>query len=243
MVIDEWSPVTQDLGVVRAPVERVVEQLLEWHASVGTRYRTERCTSTLGACFDALLPLTHAKTRRLFVATRGGWTACFQNGIDGSDPFPAMSYLARALGVESMRICRTPPGAPWPATIWEVYAPEDQGGIAPLGYRRALAASNDGGRWSFTDVGPPFPFEDPSRYGATRVRDRFTSATLEEYLAIGFALRPFEDADYLVSPARPGIVLHQTTNVHHLAEYTLAEVRAGRPWQRSGMNSHARTAD
>jgi hypothetical protein len=231
MVIEEWPPVTQDFGIIRAPVELVVERLEAWHAGVGTRYRTQSCADTLQACFEALLPLTHAKTRRLFVATRAGWTACFQNGIDGSDPFPAMSYLARTLGVEAMRVCRTPPGARWPATIWEVYVPEHQGGVAPLGYRRALAASNDGGRWCFTNSGPLFPFEEPARYGARRVRDRFTGEMLAEYLAVGFDLRPFDDADYLISFERPGIVLHQTTNVHRLPEYTLAEVRAGRPWQ------------
>jgi hypothetical protein len=80
---------------------------------------------------------------------------------------------------------------------------------------------------------PLFPFEAPARYGARRVRDRFTSAMLAEYLAAGFGLRPFDDADYLVSSDRPGVVLHQTTNVHRLPEYTLAEVQAGRPWQRS----------
>jgi hypothetical protein len=233
MVIDEWTPVTQDFGVIQAPVDLVAERLQAWHAGAGTRYRIQRCTDSLAACFQALLPLTHAKTRRLFVATRAGWTACFQNGIDGSDPFPAMSYLARELGVDAMRICRTPPGARWPAAIWEVYAPEHRGGVPPLGYRRALAAANDGGRWSFTNSGPPFPFEEPTRYGARRVRDRFTAAMLAEYLEAGYDLRPFDDADYVVSPERPGIVLHQTTNVHRLPEYTLAEVRAGRPWQRS----------
>lgn len=229
MVIDDWSPVTQDFGIIRAPVELVVERLQAWQAGGGTHYRTERCGDTLEGCFQALLPLTHAKTRRLFLATRAGWTACFQNGIDGSDPFPAMSYLARTIGVEAMRICRTPPHARWPATIWEVYAPESQGGVPPLGYRRALAASNDGGRWCFIDSGPRFPFEEPARYAARRVRDRFTGAMLAEYLATGFDLRPFDDADYIVSWGRPGVVLHQTTNVHRLPEYTLAEVRAGRP--------------
>jgi hypothetical protein len=232
MVIDEWAPVTQDFGLIRASVEVVVDRLQAWHAGVGTHYRIQRCTDTLEACFQALLPLTHAKTRRLLLATRGGWTAYFQNGIDGSDPFPTMSYLARALEVEAMRICRTPPGAQWPGTIWEVYAPEHQGGVPPLGYRRALGVSNDGGRWTFINSGALYPFEDPARYSAGRVRDRFTGAMLAEYLAAGFGLRPFEDTDYFISPEQPGIVMHQTTNVHRLPEYTLAEVRAGAPWGR-----------
>jgi hypothetical protein len=37
----------------------------------------------------ALLPLSNGMQRRVFVPTASEWTASFQNGIEGSDPFPA----------------------------------------------------------------------------------------------------------------------------------------------------------
>lgn len=225
MLIREWAPVTHDFGLIDAPVDEVVRRLAAWHAGLGIKYREQACGDSLEGCFRALLPLTHAKTRRLFLATRSGWTACFQNGTQGSDPFPAMSYLALEMEVLAMRVCSTPPGARYPATIWELYAPERLGGEMPLGVRRVLGASDDGGRWVFRDGGEPLPFEDTSRYAARRTRDRFTEGTLLEYLAVGYGIRPFDDDFYVVSPGTPGVVLRQTTQVHRLQEYTLEEAK------------------
>jgi len=79
-----------------------------------------------------------------------------------------MSYLAKR-----MRVCCTPDRAKYPATIWEVYAPESLGGC-PLGYRGALGASNDGDRWEVYESGERYPFEQIERYAERRKRDRFT---------------------------------------------------------------------
>src|SRR5438105_12529747 len=102
MTIGEWSPVSHDLGLIHLPVETVVRDLIEWHLEHGTRYERSGCSASLDDAFRLLLPLTNAKTRRLFVPTTAGWTACFQNGIQGSDPFPAMSYLAGRAEVLAM---------------------------------------------------------------------------------------------------------------------------------------------
>jgi hypothetical protein len=77
-----------------------------------------------------------------FVATKSVWTVCFQNGIDGSDPFPAK----------------------YQGNVWEVYAPTQLGGTAPLAYLRSISAVNDGGRWVFPESGQRFPFERPEVY-------------------------------------------------------------------------------
>jgi hypothetical protein len=221
--IAEWSPVSHDLGLIQLPVADVVRHLTEWHLEHGTRYvRTESLTS-LEDAFRSLLPLTNAKTRRLFLPTTAGWTACFQNGIQGSDPFPAMSFLAGRANVLAMRVC-IQRSAPYPATIWEVYAPRET--------RRSLAAVNDGGKWVFHSSGEPYPFEEVPAYSAKRVRDRFTPAMLERYLDAGFGLRPFEDSFYPMTTS-PAMLLSQTTNLYPMPEYTLEEVKAGLPWRRS----------
>jgi hypothetical protein len=64
-----------------------------------------------------------------------------------------MSYLAKRMGLLPMRVCRSPERAIYPATMWEVYAPGSLGGCPPLGYRRSVAAANDGGRWMFEESG------------------------------------------------------------------------------------------
>ena len=158
--------------------------------------------------------------RRLFVATCSDWVACFQNGIQGSDPFPAMSYLAEQMGVLAMRVCCTPERAKYPATVWEVYAPEDHGGLSPIGYRRAIAALNDGGRWVFEESGERFPFEEVDRYTLPRKRDRFTPDMLRGYIN-HFGIELFRDDFLRVDPTTPAVRLQQVTKIQSSPEFTL----------------------
>lgn len=230
MLFDDWSPVTHDFGLIDAPLDSVVAGLARWHESLGIACAREE-RHTLAAALEALLPLSNARTRSLYVMTRSGWTAYFQNGIQGSDPFPAMSFLALQLGVIAMRICHSG-DKPYPATIWEVYAPEPLGGQPPLGYRRSIAVANDGGRWVFEQSGDPFPFEEIEAYAAPRKPDRFTAEMLARYLRVGFGLEVFDEAFYVVSRSTPAVVLRQTTKLPRLPEYSLHEVKAGVPWRR-----------
>jgi hypothetical protein len=119
----------------------------------------------------------------------------------------------------------------YPGTIWEVYAPETLGGVPPLGYRRSIAAMDDGGRWIFEERGEPYPFEQVERYSARRKRDRFTGEMLRHYLR-HFGVELFTDAFLCVSAATPAVRLQQLTNIHHTPEFTLEQVVAGMPWQK-----------
>jgi len=225
-IIESWHPVTKDFGVIEAPLAVVVEALLDWHASIGIRYRRREINGGIGAAFESLLPLCNAMQRKLLTSTASQWTAFFQNGIAGSDPTPAMSFLAKKLHVTAMRICSTPPRAMWPATIWEVYAP----GYEPLGYRRSVCVSSDGGKWVFDQSGEPFGFEEVEAYDRKRKRDRFTRELLLKYLS-HFELRPFDEDFYRVDSSHPAVLLDNGAG-HGLKEFTLEEVVAGAPWQR-----------
>lgn len=230
-LLQKWHPVTSDFGLIQAPLERLLPEFENWHSSFGTKYARTEIATSLADAFDALLPLAASKMRRLFVATRSNWVACFQNGIQGSDPFPAMSYLAVRMGVLAMRLCCTPQHAAYPATIWEVYAPESLGGGSPLGYRRSIAAANDGGRWVFEESGERYPFEQVERYAVRRKGDRFTAEMLRAYL-LHFGIELFTDDFLRVDAATPAVRLQQQTNVHHTPEFTLEQVAAGVPWRR-----------
>jgi hypothetical protein len=210
----------------------VLAELQCWHNSTGIEYARTAITSSLADAFESLLPLSNSKMRRLFLATRSDWVACFQNGIDGSDPFPAMSYLAGEMGVLGMRVCCTPDNAFYPATIWEVYAPESLGGHMPLGYRRAISAANDGGRWVFDESGERFPFEQAEPYIERRKRDRFTREMLRDYLR-EFGVELFSDDFLRVGEESPAVRLQQVTKVWQTPEFTLEEVVAGVPWHRT----------
>jgi hypothetical protein len=155
-LLTKWNPVAYDFGLIRAPLDWVLTELQGWHSSIGIEYSRTDITTSLAEAFESLLPLAHIMMRVLFVAARSDWVACFQNGIQGSDSFPAMSHLATRMGVLAMRVCSTPDTAKYPAVIWEMYAPESLGGQPPSGYRRSIAAANDGGRWIFAESGQRF---------------------------------------------------------------------------------------
>ena len=210
-LLEKWHPVTSDFGLIQAPLERLLPEFEDWHRSFGARYSRTEIDTSLADAFDSLLPLAARMTRRLFVATSSNWVSCFQNGTQGSDPFPAMSYLAVRMGVLAMRVCCTPERAEYPATIWEVYAPESLGGCPRLGYRRSIAAANDGGRWVFSESGERYPFEQVERYAARRKRDRFTGEMLRDYLR-HFGVDVFTDDFLRVDTATPAIRLQQITS-------------------------------
>src|SRR5436190_12849521 len=113
-IIHEWRPVTHDFGLIQAPIEKVIKALRVWLASDGVEYVRSEISSDLDAALSTLLPLSHSKMRRLFIGTKSDWTACFQNGIQGSDPFPAMRFLAQKHGWLGMRVCSTSADDGWP---------------------------------------------------------------------------------------------------------------------------------
>lgn len=229
-LLEKWHPVTSDFGLIKAPLDSVLSEFLSWHSSLSIEFASTDIASSLSDALESLLPLANSKMRRLFVATRSDWVACFQNGIQGSDPFPAMSYLAGRMGVLAMRVCCTPDENVHPATIWEVYAPESLGGRPPLCYRRSIAAANDGGRWVFEESGERYPFEQVERYSERRKRDRFTRQMLRDYLR-QFDVELFSDEFFTVDRASPAVRLQQRTKVWHTPEFTLEQVVAGVPWQ------------
>jgi hypothetical protein len=230
VLIQRWSPITSDIGLIQVSPSELTSAFLEWQESLHTAWRLVRVEAGLAATFDALLPLSQGMRRRAFVATRSGWTAQFQNGIQGSDPFPAMSLFARKLGVLAMRICRSPQAARHPATIWEVYAPPNLGGNE-YGFRRSVSVANDGGTWTFDESGEPYAFENVATYSVARKRDRFTPEMLEKYLT-EFDLHPFDEDFYCISSATPAVILERPAYGHEPPDFTLQEVAEGRPWVR-----------
>ena len=230
-VLEKWNPVAHDFGLIRALLDRVLTEFQDWQSSIGITYLRTEISSFLEEAFGSLLPLAESKMRRLFVASRSDWVAYFQNGLQGSDPFPTMSYLAARMGVLAMRVCSTADATRYPAVVWEVYAPVSLGGVPQLGYRRSIAAMNDGGRWIFHESGERFPFEQVEQYGERRKCDRFTREMLRDYL-MEFGIESLSDDFLRVDATVPAIRLQQLAKAEHTPEYTLEQVVAGVPWKK-----------
>jgi hypothetical protein len=177
-----WWPVTFDFGLIRSDVDTVAAAYVAMYEDVGVKDPATWVSGPPEDCFSMLEPLSYPPRKELFLSTTFGWTVYFRNSTRGSDPFFPMFKLSMALGVTALRACVTPPGALYQGVILEVYDTPQAGGDT-YGYRRSIAAVNDGGRWVFHQSGTPFAFEDTERYDARKKRDRFTSEMLFSYLA------------------------------------------------------------
>jgi len=181
----ELDPVTREIGFLAAPLEAAVAQFVEWQSGLrgSGGYTTRRVSGELRSLLCALEPLTSVQRERfLFVPTRSRWVAYLDNGHQGTDVFSVVSLLAEDLRCRGIRAVATPDGPrdKGGAVILELYGPT---GEATLHTIRAVGVAKEGGRWDFWESGDRQPFEQPHRYEATRVRDRFTPEMLKEYLA------------------------------------------------------------
>jgi hypothetical protein len=118
-----WGAVTQDFGLIQALMPQLLSAFEDWQRPFEVNFMRTEVFSSLADAFESLMPLSNSKMRRLFVATQSDWVACFQNNIQGSDPFPARSYLAQRMEVLAMRVCCTPDDAVYPAVMWEYMRP------------------------------------------------------------------------------------------------------------------------
>lgn len=222
-VLDHWQPVTYDYGLIRCDAERVVEARRRQYLDAGVAPKVASLGGSLQDCLSTLVPLSPAPTKEMYLTTTFGWTAYLANGCRGSDPSLPMKQLSTALGVMALRACVTPTAARYAGVILEVYDTVEAGGDE-YGYRRSIAALNDGGRWVFEQSGTPFPFEDTARYAARRKRDRFTAEMLAGYL-VGLGAQRLSDGAFGEGSAVRGVVLERPAQ-DHLPRYTLEEAKA-----------------
>ena len=229
---DRWAPITSEMGFLELEAERTARAFAEWEggaqADRGISVQVRSVSGPLEHALSSLLPLsTPEAQRQLFVPTRSAWTAYTGNARGGTDAASVMSYMARTLGCRGMRVVAVPhtlreDKGRFGAVMLEVYGPHQ---THWLNHVRTLAASNDGGRWVFDASGTPFPFEQPERYQAKRVRDRFTFDMLREYLG-HLGLSPFDEDFYLPGGAPAWLVERHGPRSPRHQDFTLAQARA-----------------
>lgn len=233
---DRLAPITSELGFVQAPVDVVVDALVNWQESIygphGGSYTNRTVSGDLETLLSTLLPLTIPERRRFLLLPTAApeWTAYFDNGGAGSAAFPHLVALARLAGLRGVRATAVPdsasgrgrrPGGRYGATVFEVYG-DSKTRLA--GVERSVELINDGGKWRFSQDGPPLPFEDLDAYQARRAKDRFTPALLQRYLA-ELGLLAFDEDFY--APAGFGVLVEkQGKMIDGTKSLTLAEARA-----------------
>jgi len=207
--VAKWRPTTFAFGVIESPIAVVVERFLASDSAGSLSASGHRLT--FEEAFGRLLPLSSARQRRLFLATReDAWTVVVDNGITGTDVHALLTWYCSSFGAETIEAVYRPDtvdvkAGGWPGAI-ALYVNQP----AAPGHkwhwlhdsRMIRLARDDAGRWEFgrSVDQEPWPFEQMDHYGARRVRDRFTLTMLLDYLeALG--VRPFAESFYDVGAA------------------------------------------
>lgn len=199
------TPITDAFGFLRCGIQEAVEAYQTWQTPIqAARSVTLEQSALRGSLEDdllTLLPLTSVERRRfLFIPTVSSWTAFFDNGHQSTDAFSAVSYLARTIGCQGLRVTYVPDGsAPLrhPARLFELYGPDQTDWLNVV---RSVGVLSDK-RWVFHAAGAVQPFEQTDRYTLKSVKDRFTPEMLDAYLKV-LGVRAFHEDFYLPAQAR-----------------------------------------
>jgi hypothetical protein len=231
---DRFAPITSSIGFIETDLPTAVRSFVRWQEPIqsprGVVLATRSIAGELAAAIMALPPLTSVEARRfLFVSTASPWVAFFDNGHRGTDATGPMSYLARTMRCRAMRVVAIPhhepkrANGPWRgrygATILDLFGPEVKNHSNTI---RSITMMNDGGKWTFDEIGDRLPFEDPEAYKAKRIRDRFPVELLARYLK-QLGLEPFDESFYR---SQAMLVEKHGPCAPALKEYSLEEVRA-----------------
>lgn len=212
------SPLGLTVQYIQADATALVDEIVRWRTGLGNRLEVSEPRAYPDVLMD-LLPFEAPWTRELVMPCGDGWSAYLNSAIGGGDPTASGGAVAHRLGVRCVVAQHAPRHGPGHAAtqLW-VQGPA---GEPPLMYERTLAAHAEDGRWSWYVSGRPFDFEDPSRYTARRIRDRFDRPLLLQYLA-ALGIPAEDDAAY-----GPGVVVQQVVGWRIRTE-TLDEARRSR---------------
>jgi len=188
----------RSVAFLEAGISECVETFVRWQEQIDrgspAQIRAIPVHGDIPTLVRTLAPMTSGVTRRyLFIATKTRWTAFFDNGHHGTDG-AAPAYLARIVPCRSVhaRLFRTDDNGGFPATIFELFGPEQTEWLNVI---RSISAISDDGRWQFNETGHVQAFEDIARYKERRIADRFTPEMLEKYL-IALGIDAFDEAFY-----------------------------------------------
>jgi len=190
-----WMPFTVKIGFLEAKLHDVAQKFRSWREE---HFHTVGCSwldGTIAEMLPQMAPLTIPPRRALLIETRSDWTAYFDNGAQGPDPFGPIGHLAEVMCCRGLIATNAPHTlhsdsgrkmGSYGAVQFELFGP---GTDNELGYVRSVSVAFDGGNWRFDANGEMQSFEQPERYNERRVVDRFTPKMLEEYCsALGIGM-------------------------------------------------------
>lgn len=194
-----YNPLTNSLGLVRAPMAEFCAANLLWKRSLGFDVREDGRECSLNELLAELsLPAEDGRVflREAFIEADLGWAAYFNDSMGGPDQFAVVGHLAMKHGWDAVIACIVPDEGyrgHLAARRLALYRRNDQDHRG--GKVRDIAVSFDDRKWYFDSSGVPLPFENTFSYAAKRIRDRLTPAMVIEYCH-HLGVRPFDETFY-----------------------------------------------
>lgn len=186
ILLGAYRPMTDHIGFVNAPLDKVVSFCNAWLCPQG-RDPAEEFRASFDEAMQRMLP---PDRKILLIECKSGWTSLFGDTV---------SYISEELhcrGVEATYIEDTYNPKMYEGEMGSVQLQVfEQHPTDSHYYGRSISVTNDEGRWGLHLGGDPLPFEDVTRYKARRVRDRFTKEMLIEYLQ-GFGIDAYNRSFY-----------------------------------------------
>ncbi|HET9989480.1 MAG TPA: hypothetical protein VFQ65_13205 [Kofleriaceae bacterium] len=174
------APIGKCVAFLRRPMLEVRDAILTWRRQELRQTIEDTGAARFPDCMAVLDPLEAPWTVEVLIDC-GEWTAYMNNWIQGGDPTAAAPYLAVRLGCDCIVALHAPPYGPGHASTQLCMIGPD--GASPHMYVRTIAAHAEDGRWSWDTYGSLQPFEQPERYEARKIKDRFDRALLVTYLS------------------------------------------------------------
>lgn len=227
LLLGAWAPITRAVGLIKAPPQVALDAIRTWKtplvAEYGATVEVETRTGRIEEGLRALLPLQSPQPDRYLVLPTANpdWTAVYDNDKNGTEPHSLVFSMWDLFGLEAIEVIDVP---------HTIDTARDRGRYGctafvswgPAG-ERWIRVMYDG-KWGFTNVGDPLPFEDVAAYSRPRVRDRFTRELLTSYMdALG--LNPFESQFYC--PDGRFTLLRERGQRFPVRHWTLQDARAG----------------
>lgn len=184
---EEFAPITSAVGYLELPLEEAVSAMTEWVGTLRPWVVAKPTSEPFPAVLRCLEPLIGgSRPRQLLVSVGPRWTAYFDCLLRGTDPVGPIGHLSRTVRCQGVVVDCTPTMKEVPGVRPARYGSVQFQLFGPLAtdfinYVRTVYVAFDGSKWEFGANGVEQAFEEPSRYKARRVRDRFTSDMLERY--------------------------------------------------------------
>lgn len=216
----ELAPMLQDIGFIKAPINKVVEAYTDWIDKLEQgNFRVKELTGVLKEVVLPLQPLANYR-KRIFIPTKSNWVAYTDSVLQPE--INKVTVLGKRLNCETMQASAyfndrgTKNVNGWGGGSFTYYKGSE--------FQRLVYAMWDD-KWVFGTEGvEPLPFEETETYNEKFARNRFTPEMFDRYLK-NFGIDFFNEDFYMPEGSKAYLFELKRDLYPNEKEMTLEQVR------------------